>query len=210
MKGLAQYLQEKGGNKRYQEWRYFLIKKDLEKLDQGQSYPFYTDLMLEIINGVLDIIRVHIHQGPIMNNLSYRLVREREREICLAPWGSESDTAAAEVKAWREENLCLINACSRWLRVGPLEHHHSPFMRDWVERTMANSVDVDTKVDQAIGRNAKLDIAHDMAIFKKRAKRSCFTWDGDRLLRQCRRSTARTDAALGGSSGRCQGGLYSA
>lgn len=152
VKGLAQYLQEKGGSKRYQEWRYFLIKKDLEKLDQGQSYPFYTDLMLEIIKEVLDIIRVHTYQGPIITNLSYRLVRE----ICLAPWGSESDTAAAEVKAWREENLCLINACSRWLRVGPLEHHHSPFMRDWVERTMANSVDVDTKVDQAIGRNAKL------------------------------------------------------
>ena len=173
VKGLAQYLQEKGGRKRYQEWRYFLIKKDLEKLDQGQSYPFYTDLLLEIINGVLDIIRAHIHQGPIMNTVSCRL----ESEIRLAPWGSESDT---EVKAWREENPCLINACSRWLRVGPPEHHHSPFMRDWVERTMANSVDVDTKVDQDIGRNAKLGIAHDMAIFKHRAKRSCFTWDEEK------------------------------
>ena len=172
---LDKYLQEKGGdNKRYGYWRYFLIEQDLKKLDQGQSYPFYTDLMLEIINGVLDIIRAHIHQGPIMNNVSYRL----QREIRLAPGGSESDTA--EVKAWREENPCLINACSRWLRVGPLEHHRSPFLRDWVERTMSNSVEVDTKFDQARGRNAKLGIAHDMAIFKHHAKRSCFTWDGEK------------------------------
>ena len=171
---LDKYLQEKGGRNRYVDWRYFLVEQDLEKLDEGQSHPFYTDLMLEIINGVLDIIRAHIHQGPIMNSISCRL----ESRIRLAPWGSESDTA--EVKAWREENPCLINACSRWLRVGQLEHHRSPFMRDWVERTMANSVEVDTKVDQARGRNAKLGIARDMAIFKHRAKRSCFTWDGEK------------------------------
>ena len=171
---LDKYLQEKGGRNRYGDWRYFLVEQDLEKLDQGQSYPFYTDLMLEIINGVLDIIRAHIHQGSIMNNVSYRL----QREIRLDPGGSKSDRA--EVKAWREENPCLINACSRWLRVGPLEHHRSPFMRDWVERTMSNSVEIDTKVDQDIGRNAKLGIAHDMAVFKHRAKRSCFTWDGEK------------------------------
>lgn len=172
---LDKYLQEKGGDKkRYEYWRYFLIEQDLKKLDQGQSHPFYTDLMLEIINGVLDIIRAHIYQGQIMNNVSYRL----EREICLAPWSSESD--AAEVEAWREENPCLINACSRWLRVGPLEHHRSPFMRDWVERTMTMSVEVDTKFDQGIGRNSRLGIAHDMAIFKHRAKRSCLTWDREK------------------------------
>lgn len=175
VKGLAQYLQEKGGSRRYQEWRYFLIKKDLEKLDQGQSYPFYTDLMLEIINGVLDIIRAHIHQSSIMNNVSCRLEREIRR--ASATWSSDSEEA--EVFAWYKRNPCLINACSRWLRVGPLEKY-SPFMRDWVKRTMTKAVEVDTKIDQDIGRNAKLGIAHDMAIFKKRAERSCFTWDGEK------------------------------
>ena len=173
---LDKYLQEKGGDKkRYGYWRYFLIEQDLKKLDQGQSYPFYTDFMLEIINGVLDIIRAHIHQNQVMNNVSYRL----QEEISRAYATYSSDSEGAEVFAWFKRNPCLINACSRWLRVGPLEKY-STFMRGWVERTMTKAVEVDTKFDQDIGRNAKLGIAHDMAVFKHRAKRSCFTWDGEK------------------------------
>lgn len=78
LNGLDQYLQEKGGGRRYQNWRYFLLEQDLDKLDQGQRHPFYADLMLEIINGVLAIIGSYIHEQPaehgLNDSVSYRLV----------------------------------------------------------------------------------------------------------------------------------------
>lgn len=175
--GLDQYLEEKGSRRRYERWRYFLIERDWAQLDQGQTNPLHTDLMLEIIHGVLDLIISHINQQVVIESVSRRL----ERELRLAPYGA-SDSNEAEVAAWRKDNPCLINACSRWLRVGPLEHYSSPFMRDWVGRTMGKAVDVDTRLDMAIGRNSKLGIAYDMAIFKRRAERSWLTWDGERFV----------------------------
>ena len=175
--GLDQYLEEKGSRHRYGRWRYFLIERDWDQLDQGQTHPLHTDLMLEIIHGVLDLIISQINQQMTIQSVSRRL----ERELRLAPYGA-SDSDEAEVAVWRKENPCRINACSRWLRVGPLEHYSSPFMRDWVESTMSKAVDVDTRLDKVIGRNSKLGIAYDMAIFKRRAERSWLTWDGEKFV----------------------------
>lgn len=172
LQGLDAYLKEKGGQDRYRQWRYFLIERDFDELDQGQTQPLHTDLMLEIIKGASDLIISQINERTIIKTVSRRL----EREIRLAPWGSSSNQE--EVEAWLKDNPCRINACSRWLRVGSLQHYSSPFMRDWIAETMSNAVDTDTKLDQAIGRGAKLGIEYDMAIFKHRAERSCLTWDG--------------------------------
>lgn len=141
--GLDTYLKEKGARSRYEDWRYFLFKGDLNKLDQRQTQPLHTDLMLEIIKGVLDLIISEINGQVFIKSVSSRL----ERELRLAPYGA-SDSDQAEVDAWHQDNPCRINACSRWLRAGSLEQHASPFMRDWVATTMSRAVEVDIKRDQ--------------------------------------------------------------
>ena len=175
--GLDAYLKEKGAASRYGDWRYFLIEGDLNELDQGQTQPLHTNLMLEIIKSVLDLIISEINEQITINSVSRRL----ERELRRAPYEA-SDSDQAEVDAWRKDNPCRINACSRWLRAGSLEQHASPFMRDWMITTMGRAVEIDIKRAQEMGRNAKLGIAYDMAIFKHRAQRSWLTWDGKRFV----------------------------
>ena len=169
LKGLDQYLKEKGAKDRYGKWRYFLIERDLAQLDEGQTRPFSTDLMLEIIHGVLDIARAKITEHEIgINSVSYRL--ERKLGSRLAPYEAD-DSNEAEITAWLKNNPCIMNACSRWLRARQLEKL-SPFMSTWVDKTMR----------AALEDNANLDVEYNMAIFKRRAGRSCFMWDGRRFV----------------------------
>ena len=181
--GLDEYLKEKGGKDqhgkdRYQRWRYFLIERSLEKLDQGQTGPLHPDLLLEVITGALDLASNHIYGHRRINSVSHRLENRITKNYALFGDGGGIE----DIQAWRNDNPYCINACSRWLRAADLDTYASPFMRNWITDTMSRSVDVDTTRDQAMGLNRNLGIAYDMEIFKRRARRSCFMWDGKKFV----------------------------
>lgn len=187
--GLDEYLAEKGSRDRYARWRYFLMDNSLEALDAGQKGPFHTDLMIEVIHGATDLISAKLYprpdeapdEAPDINSVSRRL----QRDIRPAPYGvseAEAEQATAEVMAWLRANPWRLDAYSRWLRAGELDHYPSEFMRGWVGETMSRAANTGTDRSSALTTHRDLGAAYDMGRFKARAKRSCLTWDGKRFV----------------------------
>ena len=175
LQGLDQYLEEKGAKDRYGKWRYFLIERNLDELDKGQTHPFWTDLMLEIIHGVLDILKSKIddEKDILIHSVSWRL----EKQLLSSPLAT-SESMKGKMASWPQDiPYCMMNAYARWLRAGTLDEH-SPSIRDWMDETINGASQRHINMVQA----HQMAMAYDMAIFKHRAEWTCIVWNGEQFL----------------------------
>ena len=148
-------------------WRYFLLETDPENLGKLPA-PFSPDILLEIARGVISILKAKAFTDHGLDTISHRLSHTLSRALCHPEM--LVDLTSDDLNDWVRQNQGIINAFSRYIRVGALDKY-SKAMHKWLD----NSVKLLHQEEQL----DNLEIEH----FLLQAKRCYLTWNGRQFER---------------------------
>lgn len=113
-------------------WRYFLLESQPEDLSKLPA-PLSLDILLEVTRGIISILMAKAFTDHGLNTIHRRLEHSLERALCHpAPL---VDLSTDDFNDWIRQNNGIINAFSRYIRIGDLDEYDKP-MRKWLEESV--------------------------------------------------------------------------
>ena len=164
---LRQYLRAVGKRDGQIAWRYFLLDKNFDAMEELPG-PFSPDMFLDVAGGVLDILMAKAWTDHGMQGVHHRL--EHQLSDALSRPLPQEGLSIDDLNAWRRRDGGLINALSKLVRVGALNGECGQALTKWLNEGV-----------EKLRREAEQSNDIDVLLFLRMASRCRMTTNGKRF-----------------------------